>query len=687
MGLYGRFATFIAIAAITLTHAMPASADAARRLVSLVDYIGGDYGEAVGAGKVINTAEYAEMQDFARSSLDEFKKLAPSLPDEPRSEIQTNLTALTGLIDQKADIAAIRALTKAIKNRVIDSLAMVTAPRQTPDKQLAAARYQELCAGCHGNTGAGDGPQSPGMEPPPRNFHDLGVLDASSPFKFFNALVLGIEGTPMVSYASSLTDEERWSLAFYVSSIARDQNATAAAPSQWETLAPSTRQALERGGLSLALLARNSDAELRQWLSSLKDLPPQQTENILALLRTAAPYLATTPKDAQAQASADASAPGPMSEPSPSSDSFSIQIAKVRSYLDQARAAFARQDGVTADAILLDGYLIGFEKLEGPLGLKQPDLVTKVEQAFIAAREAARAGNSAKFEQDLKAIDASLDEAASLLTGSDIAVGSLAADFVASLVIILREGFEAFLVIGALLALLRKSGADRLAFRVLHAGWISALAAGLGSYYLFMSVFALTGATRETIEAVCTGTAALMLFYVSFWLLNQAERGRWDGLVRNFANAATTNSKLGLLFGVAFIAVYREAAETVLFYAALASSATSTMAVGAGFIAGTTLLIGVVWGIVHWGVRIPIKRFFLMTSSAMIILSLVLAGKAMNELVEAGYISPTTISPFPTIDLLGIYPHWESLAVQILAAICAGLLAYRQVSLAKQSQR
>lgn len=685
MGLISRLATIVsACAALNLAYAASSNDDPARRLVSLVDYIGGDYGEAVAGGKVIDAAEYAEMQDFARSSMQEFNKVSASLPAETQLEMQANLSALAGLIEQKADIAAIRALTTAIKNRLIDGVAMVTAPQQTPNKQIATAKYQELCAGCHGASGAGDGPQSTGMVPPPRNFHDQAVLDVSSPFKFFNALVLGIEGTPMVSYASALSEQERWSLAFYVSGIAKEQNNTLAPEAQWQNLHPTTRQSLEQAGLSLALLSRKSDLELKQWLTSVKGLEPQQIEPILSVLRTAAPYLATTPRETTVVASS--ATPAPQAELK--SDLYQTQIEKVRSYLQDARAAYARSDRDAADALLLDGYLVGFEKLEGPLGLKHPEIVTQVEQAFIAARKAARDGETKAFEQQLQNITTSLDTTQRVLSEpSSSAVGSLAADFAASLVIILREGFEAFLVIGALLALLRKSGADRVAFRVLHAGWVSAIVAGLASYYLFMSVFALTGATRETIEAVCTGTAAIMLFYVSFWLLNQAERGRWDGLVRNFANAATANSKLTMLFGVAFIAVYREAAETVLFYAALASSATSTWAVGAGFVAGTTLLFAVVWGIIHWGVRIPIKRFFLMTSSAMIGLSLILAGKAMNELVEAGYISPTTISPFPTIDLLGIYPHWESVAVQVIAALAAAILAYRQAAIAKQVRR
>jgi high-affinity iron transporter len=674
-------AALLSILPLSATIAEESAETSVRRLVSLVEYIGGDYTEAVQAGKVVNADEYKEMQDFASASAGEFGKLSAKLPADVRGEVQGNLAALKTLIEQKADVAAIRGLTGAIKNRVIDALGFDTTPTVRPEKGLAVAKYAELCASCHGTKGEGDGPASKGMEPPPRNFHETGVLDVSSPFKFFNTLVLGVEGTSMVSYAKSLGEKERWSLAFQAMGMSRD--AGGKTPEQiWQALPAATRDALAKGGLSLALLARKSDLELREWLRGLKTIPANELEASLSALRTAAPYLDTTPRTAQVEPLPGPEAPRGGAEPS----QYAALLDKTRAHIAEAQAAFAEGDRGTAEAKLLDAYLNGFEGLEAPLGVHDKALVTKVEQDFIAARKAAREGDAAALDARVAAIGESLDRVATLLAAPK-AEGSGTADFAASLVIILREGFEAFLIVGAMLALLRKSGAGRSVVRIVHLGWLSAIVAGFASYYLFISVFELSGAARETVEAVCTGAAAMVLFYVSFWLLNQAERGKWDGLVRNFTNAAGSSSRLGLLFFVSFIAVYREAAETVLFYAALAASATSKSAVAGGFVAGTALLGAIVWGIVYWGVRIPMKRFFVVTSAAMITLSVVLAGKAMNELVEAGFIQPTTISPFPTIDLLGIYPQWESIAVQIAAAVAAAFLAYRQVALGKQQRQ
>ena len=663
-------------------HAAGTADHSVRRLVSLVDYIGGDYPEAVAGGKVLNAEEYKEMRDFAAASITELAKLASSLPVDAHEEVLGNLTALKLLIEQKADGSAVRSLTLAVKNRVLDALAFDTTPQQTPDKSLAWTIYSQACASCHGANGGGDGPASQGMLPPPRNFHDRDVLAASSPFKYYNALVLGIEGTSMASFAQSLSDHERWSLAFYAMGISRSKPADD--PEQiWLELPKATREALIQAGLSLELLARKSDTELRDWLKSLKPLAATSLDPTLVVLRTSAPYVKSLPRTAAVVLAAQ-------TPQAPSNDleqaDVPAAIAALGDSLEKARLAFAAGQGHEADTILLDAYLNGFERFEAPLALRDKTLVRQVEQAFIAARQAAREGQRETFEEQLAGLASQLSRAGELLSlQADVSTGT--GDFFASLVIIVREGFEAFLVIGAMLALLRRSGAERRAIRTVHAGWITAIAAGFATYYLFLAVFDLTGAARETVEAVCTGAAAIVLFYVSFWLLNQAERSKWDGFVRNFAGTAHSRSKLGLLFFVGFIAVYREAAETVLFYAALAASAQSMTAVALGFACGVSLLVGIVAGIIYWGVRIPMKRFFVMTSAAMIGLSIVLAGKAINELVEAGYIQPTRVNLIPTVDLLGIYPQWESLLVQGTAVIAAGLIAAIQVNMAKKHGR
>lgn len=665
-----------ALIACTLSPSSFAAAEdeSVRRLISLVEYIGGDYTEAVRDGKIVNPDEFKEMQNFVASAAIELGKIGPRLPADATADVKGNLSALKILIEQKGDDAAIKALTKAVKNRVIDSLQFNTSPSVAPVEATARADYDKLCASCHGATGKGDGAAGKGMEPPPRNFHDEGVMAVSSPFKFYNTLVLGVEGTAMVSYVKTLSDDQLWSLAFYAAGLRHAPVVAETPEARWQTLSEPMRKAIKDAGLSLALLARASDSELEAWLNDKAHVAPADTAKALKALRIAAPYLKDVPRTAAVAPSAEEPVATAASAVPPTHDETTKDLDLAFAKVAEAKAQFAAADFVGAESTLLDGYLQGYEGVEATVSLKDKAIVARVEQSFIAARQAARAGDQKTFSDEVSRLVTALDESRAAIAEKEPL--STSSEFLASLVIILREGFEAFLIVGALLTLLTKTGATQVK-KWVHAGWLTAIVAGFASYYLFTLVFQLSGAGRETVEAVATAGAAVVLFYVSFWLLNQAERSRWERYIKeSVKTAAGTSGKTMTLFFLSFIAVYREAAETVLFYQALTTSAASKGAVALGFVAGCALLLIICAAIMRFGIRLPLRRFFVVTSSVMIAISIVLAGKAVNELVEAGFVKPTMISPFPTIDALGIYPNWESLGVQLLAVGLAAFIAW-----------
>ncbi|HKJ87700.1 MAG TPA: cytochrome C, partial [Gammaproteobacteria bacterium] len=115
-----------------------------------------------------------------------------------------------------------------------------------------------------------------------------------------------------------------------------------------------------------------------------------------------------------------------------------------------------------------------------------------------------------------------------------------------------------------------------------------------------------------------------------------------------------------------------------LFYQALWAQAGQTQGSGAavlwGIFAAAAILLGLGWGIFRAGVRLPLKAFFIASSALLFVLALVLAGKGMLALQEAGWITPVPVS-FLRVDLLGIYPYAAPLALQ------GGLLALMGLSL------
>ena len=124
-----------------------------------------------------------------------------------------------------------------------------------------------------------------------------------------------------------------------------------------------------------------------------------------------------------------------------------------------------------------------------------------------------------------------------------------------------------------------------------------------------------------------------MLFYVSYWLLSKMEAARWNRFVKGKVQEAVAGGSALALPSVAFLAVYREGFETVLFYKALVVSAgtgaQTLMPVLGGIATGALALAAVYIAINRYGVRIPLKPFFGITSAFLLYMAFVFAGKGI----------------------------------------------------------
>jgi high-affinity iron transporter len=321
---------------------------------------------------------------------------------------------------------------------------------------------------------------------------------------------------------------------------------------------------------------------------------------------------------------------------------------------------------------VLDAYM-AFESVEGVLGATDPGLVARAEGGFLALRAAAESrADAATMERRHAALAAVLTEAAHAMTRGR----SPAALFAASLLLMLREGLEAILIIGAIMAVLLKAGARRRQ-RDVRWGVAAALAASLATAAAFEWVFRITPAQREALEGGVMLVAALMLFYVSYWLLSKVEIAAWTRFVKDQVQRAVQSGSGLALGGVAFLAVYREGFETILFYKALfiTGGPDGFAPVTAGMAVGLAALVAVFVGIERFGLRIPMRPFFAVTGATLAVMAFVFAGNGVKELQEGGYVRSTILHGMPTWDLLGVYPTIQSLAAQaaILTAILGAL--------------
>ena len=242
--------------------------------------------------------------------------------------------------------------------------------------------------------------------------------------------------------------------------------------------------------------------------------------------------------------------------------------------------------------------------------------------------------------------------------------------FVASLLILLREGLEAILVVAAIAAYLIRSGNGHLT-KVVYINGIAAIVVSAVLAIALQKLFSISGANQEILEGATMLLAVVVLFFVSNWMVSKAEAESWKNYIEGKVSSAVTTGSSFALGAAAFLAVFREGAETILFYQALLADAGDLIAwVWYGFAVGALCLVGLFIIIRYGSMRIPLRPFFIGTSILMYIMAIAFAGGGIKELQEADVVSVTPVSFIGSFDLLGIYPTVETLLPQgILVAL------------------
>lgn len=286
----------------------------------------------------------------------------------------------------------------------------------------------------------------------------------------------------------------------------------------------------------------------------------------------------------------------------------------------------------------------------------------------MAFRNALRGGAAGS---DPDAVDASyrrivalLDRAQATLERDGLSTG---AAFLASFAILAREGLEAILLVAAILAIVSRAPgleASR-GRRAVHTGWLAALLGGALTWWIATSLIEVSGAQREVVEGFAALLAAGVLVWVSYWLFTRLNVEKWQAFLTARLEAAAARGSLWVLGGLAFLAVYREAFETVLFYQALAAQGEGhhTRALLAGAASAALLLLLLGFGVTALGRRLPLRLFFATSSVLLYAFAVVFAGQGIAALQEAGVVSLTPVG-FPRAAWLGIYPSAEGLGVQ-----------------------
>ncbi|MDR2261185.1 MAG: FTR1 family iron permease [Azoarcus sp.] len=345
---------------------------------------------------------------------------------------------------------------------------------------------------------------------------------------------------------------------------------------------------------------------------------------------------------------------------------------------DAAVAAYDPAQSLATASIFSALYFERFEALELDLGLRDAGLKNELEVLFGALNGSAMRGvPHAQLQDAWRELRTKLEQAQRYY-GDGAAADSGYGTFLKAILILLREGAEAALVVGALVAYLRRAGAaDRV--WVIHAGVAVAIVLSILTGWALDRLLQGIGAPLAVVEGVTMLAASAMLFCVSCWLFAKRNAGRWEEWIARQMEKTLGKGSLLALGGTACLAVYREGAETVLFYEALAASAPGEeSAIHAGFALAVLLLAALYFLMRKAALLLPFRFFFGATSALLYGLAIVFLGQAIVELQAAGWIASIYLPGFPQISWLGIAPSAQSLGAQaLLLLLPLAWLAYR----------
>ncbi len=631
----------IARAAVVLTALLGVgpvlAADAAatpdaevRQIWKLLDYLAVDYSGAVKDGAVASDSEYAEMKEFANTALARLTDLPPR--DGQRAlvgqgaQLQAAITSLTA----PPEVAR---LAHSVADMLLATYPVPIAPRSAPDLARGAALYAEKCAGCHGLTGNADGETGKLLDPPPIAFTDHERARQRSLFSLFEVVSQGLADTAMAGFQPELSEDERWAVAFQASTYSATPELRTAGEALWKA------DATLRGRIpTIEVLVRTIESGLAA------DIGDDKARAVMA-------YLRANPNVVGQNSSADG-------------------LALARARLGESLKAYEDGDARVAGTLALSAYLDGFEPVEGMLRAANADLLANVESAMIEYRSRITArAPKADVAAQAAVLNGLFDQTGAALAGDQDAT----ATFLGAFTILLREGVEALLVVVAMISFLGKvERRDVLPY--VHAGWILALVAGAATWGVAAYFIDISGAHRELTEGVSSLFAAVVLLGVGIWMHGKSLAGRWQVYIREKLSAALTKSSAFFLFALAFITVYREVFETILFYIALWTRGNGG-SILAGLIAGIVVLAIIAAVLLRTSRRLPIAQFFGWSSLLIAALAVVLAGKGFAALQEAGLVPAIAVNG-PRVEALGVYPSMLPLAAQafVLVVAVAGYL-------------
>ena len=461
--------------------------------------------------KILNIVDYI-FSDYEKAINDssEYKEMlefAKNLIELSDSSILTYSKNVYELIKNKENSKKVKSELSKIREIILNNPKLDIYPKNPISLKSGREVYLYNCAVCHGDKGDGNGPASKTLNPKPTNFLERYDL---SPLRIWTILNVGLVNMPSFN---NLSDDEKWNVAFYVLSL-KYQNA---------------QKKKVNNKFDLKLISKLSDEDL-------KEMGYKNDE--IAYIRTNIENLIEK-KD---------------------------HFYEILGSLDLIKNLYQKEEYEKAYSLSVDLYFNDFEPIEKNLFAKDFEFTSKLEQKFTQLRGIVKQKNKEKEVENLILnIKNDLEKARAILEGKAFS-GNWA--LFNSFTIIFREGLEVAILFGIILSIVKLSE-NALAITISYLGIISAIFLGIITWIISQFIISISTLQREMLEGIVSLLAAIVLFQVSYWLISKSENKIWIGYIKEKLKSSLNKSNLFFIFSLSFLAGYREAFETVLFYQAL----------------------------------------------------------------------------------------------------------------------
>lgn len=309
-------------------------------------------------------------------------------------------------------------------------------------------------------------------------------------------------------------------------------------------------------------------------------------------------------------------------------------------------------------------FITIWPSIEGDVSTRNSTLYTRVESETPVIMVK---GNEKKYQDQLQAL---INDLSQIDTSASY-------NFFDAMLILLREGVEALLIVMALVTTL-KAAKMKKGLKWVYIGAVMGILASLAIAVLLQFLFPAvsSGSNREIIEGAVGIFAVLMMIMVGIWLHSKSSIKKWNDFMDSQMKAVTATGSFISMFALSFLAVFREGAETILFYAGIyprIDKASFFLGIGLAFLVLFVLALVMNKASAYFKPH----RIFLILTWLIYALAFKMLGVSIHALQLTNILPSHLMNGFPSIDWAGIYPSLEVVTCQLIFVVIVLIITWK----------